>query len=99
MSTAGSICGLCSALVLTATAHPGMVKVWTWEELAKAAVLAVARVESVTASPSPTCYKDRALGVSGYPMFPRLERGQIRVFPLKREGALWGEQFPVCGPA
>ena len=53
MSTADSICGLCSALLLTATAHAGFVKEWSLEELAKADVLAVARVESVTTSPSP----------------------------------------------
>src|SRR5690349_1544964 len=35
------------------------------------------------------CYKDYGPGVSGYPTFPRLERGQVRVFPLNRSGATW----------
>jgi hypothetical protein len=35
------------------------------------------------------CYADFGPGVSGYPMFPRLERGQVLVFPLMKNGAEW----------
>jgi hypothetical protein len=109
--------------LLAATAHAGFIKEWSLEELAKADVLAVARVESVSTSAAPArqlsdreavhtctadlavlrsfgeipgqirlayeCYKDRGPGVSGYPILPRLERGQVRVFPLKRTDATW----------
>jgi hypothetical protein len=125
MSTAGSTCAACSALVLL-LANPsvaGFVKEWSLDELAKADVLAVSRVESVTrgaavvrtvgdrvavlrctadltvlrslgtiparAHVSYECYGDNAPGVSGYPIFPRLERGQVLVFPLMKSGAEW----------
>lgn len=123
MSTAGSTCGVCSALLVAATAFAGPVQQWTLESLAKADVLAVARVESVTPGPGPVrqvgdrlpvytctadlavlrsfgriadramvqyeCYRDRGPGVSGYPMLPILQRGDVRVFPLKRAGESW----------
>ena len=111
MSTAASTCGLCSALLLAAAAHGGPMTQWSLEQLAKAEVLAVARVESAGGSDgactadlavlrsfgevpphirlSYECDRPRAGGIAGGPIFPRLERGQVRVFPLNRSGAAW----------
>jgi hypothetical protein len=125
MSTAGSICGACRILLALAAipAQAGFVKYWTLEELAKADVLAVARVESVTMSAAPArqindrvavhtctaglavlrsfgavpervrlrfdCYPQQTQLMSGYPVFPRPQRGDVRVFPLQRDGARW----------
>src|ERR1044071_7278827 len=101
MSTAASICGLCSVLLAAATAHAGLITQWSLEQLAKAEVLAVARVESAGGSDGACtadlevlrsfgevpqrlrleyeCDRPRAGGVSGGPILPRLERGQVRV--------------------
>src|SRR4051794_23973062 len=125
MSTAGSICGLCSALLLALATpvHGGFMKEWSLDELARADVLAVSRVDAVIRGATRTrqvgngvavysctadltvlrrlgpipervrvrydCYGENAPGVSGYPIFPRLEHGPVLVFPLMKSSPEW----------